>query len=156
MNIFTNNYFRKTCLKDKSFVLFLNSIRYCSIDINPSSSPDIPFNGCYFSILSYYSTQISSSTTKYYYKIPLSIFNIYVIVYYGGSYSSGSLYVTSNYKNIAPFAIMTQVSRNIRTPLPTTTSCNKYFYLTNSNYYSYSSYINICFEDNGFFSTLIT
>ena len=43
-----------------------------------------------------------------------------------------------------------QVSRNSRTSLPTTSSEDKYFYLTNSNYYSYSTYIYICFEDNNF------
>ena len=45
---------------------------------------------------------------------------------------------------------MTQVSRNSKTLLPTSTSFNKYFYLTNSNYYSYSNYIYIYLEDNNF------
>ena len=39
---------------------------------------------------------------------------------------------------------------NSRTSLPTTTSQDKYFYLTNSNYSSYSNYIYICLEDNNF------
>jgi len=45
---------------------------------------------------------------------------------------------------------MIKVSRNSRTSLPTTSSTDKYFYLTNSNYYLYSSYIYICLEDNNF------
>ena len=45
---------------------------------------------------------------------------------------------------------MTQVSINSKTSLPTTTSENKYFYLTNSNYSPYSSYIYICLEDSNF------
>ena len=139
------------CLEDNNFGLSLNSIRYCSVDTDPSSSPDIPFNGCYFSPLSYYSIQISSSTTKYYYKIHPSVFDVYEIVYYDGRNSSGNLYVTSNYKNLAPINIMTQLSRNIRISLPTTSSYSKYFFLTNSNYYSYSSYIYIYLEDYDFF-----
>ena len=42
---------------------------------------------------------------------------------------------------------MTQVNRNSKTSLPATNSENKYFYLTNSEYYSYSSNIYICLED---------
>ena len=45
---------------------------------------------------------------------------------------------------------MIKVSRNSRTSLPTTSSTDKYFYLTNSNYYLYSSYIYICLDDNNF------
>ena len=45
---------------------------------------------------------------------------------------------------------MTQVSRSSRASLPTTSSEDKYFYLTNRNYYSNSNYIYICLEDNNF------
>ena len=45
---------------------------------------------------------------------------------------------------------MTQVSRNTRTPLSTTTSEDKYFYLTNRDYNQYSSSIYFCLEDKGF------
>ena len=45
---------------------------------------------------------------------------------------------------------MAQVYRNSKTSLSTTSSEDKYFYLTNSNYYSYSNYIYICLEDNNF------
>ena len=43
---------------------------------------------------------------------------------------------------------MTSVCKNSREPLPTSTSYKKYFYLTNSAYYS--SYIYIRFEENNF------
>ena len=45
---------------------------------------------------------------------------------------------------------MTEVYRNSRTSLQTTVSEDKYFYLTNSNYYPHSNYIYICFEDNNY------
>ena len=43
---------------------------------------------------------------------------------------------------------MVQVSRNNKISLPITVGKIKYFYLTNSNYYSYSNYIYICFYDS--------
>ena len=45
---------------------------------------------------------------------------------------------------------MTSVYRNSEKSLPTTTSYKKYFYLTNSEYSYYSSYIYIRLEDNYF------
>ena len=45
---------------------------------------------------------------------------------------------------------MTKVSRNSRISLPTTSRENKYFYVTNSEYNSYSNYIYILFEDDDF------
>ena len=45
---------------------------------------------------------------------------------------------------------MTKVLRNSKTSLPVISTVDKYFYLTNSDYYSYSRYIYICFEDDNF------
>ena len=46
--------------------------------------------------------------------------------------------------------IFTYIRRNLRESLPTSISEDKYFYIKNSDYYSYSNNIYICFEDNGF------
>ena len=45
---------------------------------------------------------------------------------------------------------MTQVFRNSRTSLPTINSYDKYFYVSNNNYSTYSNTIYICLEDNNF------
>ena len=45
---------------------------------------------------------------------------------------------------------MTEVSKNSRTSLPTTTSEKNYFYLTNVDGHLYQDYIYICLEDNNF------
>ena len=45
---------------------------------------------------------------------------------------------------------MTKVNRNYKTYLTTTTSYSKYFYLTNNEYYTYSSYIYLYLEDDSF------
>ena len=45
---------------------------------------------------------------------------------------------------------MTSVYINSRKSLSTSTSEDKYFYLTNSEYSSYSGYIYVLLEDNGF------
>ena len=45
---------------------------------------------------------------------------------------------------------MTLVPRNTKTSLPTTSSADKYFYLTNINYISSSNYIYICLEDDDY------
>ena len=45
---------------------------------------------------------------------------------------------------------MTEVWGNRKISLPKAASENKYFYLTNINYYLYSRYIYICLEDNGY------
>ena len=70
--------------------------------------------------------------------------------FYEGSYSSGSIYITSNSNDLSQIIKMTQVYRNSKTYLPRATSEKKYFYLTNSEYYSYSTYIYICLEDKDF------
>ena len=133
------------CLEDNNFGLY-NDIKYCRTNTNPSIYPDNAV-GCSFITTSPYSTQISSGTPKYYYRISTTNSYIYSIVFYQGSFPDGNLYVTSDYKDLTQTVKMTQVSKNSRTSLPTTNSIDKYFYLTNSDYYSYSSYIYICFED---------
>ena len=138
------------CLEDNNFHLNYNNIKYCFTNTNPSSYPDIAIKNCSFISISYYSTQSSSDTIKYYYKISISISYTYSIVSYEGNNSSGNLHVTSDYNNFIQTVKMTQVSINSRTSLPTTSSEDKYFYLTNNNYSNYSSYIYICLEDNNF------
>ena len=135
---------------EDNFLLNYNDIKYCHTNINPSVYPYNAVNDCSFITLSYYSIQTSSSPTKYYYKIPTTSSYSYSIVYYEGSYSSGKLYVTSDYKDLVKIVKMTKVLRNSKTSLPVISTVDKYFYLTNSDYYSYSSYIYICFEDDNF------
>ena len=139
------------CLEDNNFGLNFNNIKYCCTNTNPYNYPEKAVSDCSFNSVPFYYNQNSSGTSKYFYKISITGSYSYSIVYYDGRNSSGSLYVTSDYKNLAPIIVkMTQVSRNLKTSLPTTTSENKYFYLINSNYSTYSSYIYICFEDNNF------
>ena len=150
--LINNDYYSTSyiyiCFEDNNFGLSDISIKFCLTKTNPSSSPDVAVSGCSFISIYYYYKQSSSGTIKYYYKIPLSYY-YYSIIYYQGSYSYGNLYVTTNYNDLVPTIKMTQVSRNSRASLPTTSSEDKYFYLTNNDYYSYS-YIYICFEDKNF------
>ena len=138
------------CLEDNSFDLSYNSIKYCQTSINPSSNPDSAINDDYWSKINYYKNKSSSGTTRYYYKFFVSSSEAYSIVYYDGKNSSGSLYVTSHYDDLSQSVKMTHVSRSSKTSLPTTSSINKYFYVNNSDYYSYSSYIYFYLEDNSF------
>ena len=126
--------------EDNNFGLSYNNIKYCRTSTT-SSSPDSAVNECSFSLISYYNSQSSSGIKKYCYKISNTNSLAYSIVYYEGSYSSGSLYVTSDDNDLTKTVKMTQVSRNSKKSLPTTTFENKYFYLTNSNYSIYSNYI---------------
>ena len=137
-------------LEDNNFGLSYNNIRYCRTNTNPSSNIDNVVYNCTFSTIYYYSRRSSSIKTKYYYRIPINSYFTYSIVYYEGSYSSGNLYVTTDYTDLVKNMKMTQVSRSSRASLPTTSSEDKYFYLTNRNYYSNSNYIYICLEDNNF------
>ena len=137
-------------LEDFIFNLDYSNVKYCHTDTNPDSYPDNTVNDCSFSSVYYYKSQTSSSTKKYYYKIPTSSSYSYTIIYYTGSYSPAYLYVTSDYNNLYPIVKMTSVYRNSRKSLPTNTSEDKYFYLTNNDYSSYSSNLYIFFEDNGF------
>ena len=105
-------------------------------------------SGCSFSYLYYYSSKSSYGTVKYFYKISNNISYSYTIVNYDGSSVTGSLYVTSDYNDLS--IKMIQVFINYRTSLPTSSSERNYFYLENSDYYKYSSYIYICLEDNNF------
>ena len=137
------------CLEDNGFGLNYYNVRYCGTNTNPNSSPDSAITSCSFTTIYYYSTQSSSGSTKYYYSISTSSSYDYTIVYYQGSNSNGNIYVISDYIELAKTIKMTQVSINSRISLETSSSFNKYFYLTNSNYL-YSSYIYICLEDNNF------
>ena len=137
-------------LSDHDFGFKYNSIKYCETSINPDSSPDSAVDTCSFSPISYYSYHSAGSSTVYYYKIPMINSNAYSIVYYEGKYSSGNLNVELNYTDSAQYIKIFQVPRNSRLSLPTSTSENNFFYLKNSDYYSYSEYIYIYFEDNNF------
>ena len=89
------------CLEDNNFGLSYNNIKYCGTNTNPNLSADDAISDCSFSNIFYYSTQSSSSSTKYYYKISTTNSYIYSIINYEGSYSSGNLYVTSDYQIIS-------------------------------------------------------
>ena len=145
---YSNNIY--ICLEDINFDLRYNNIKYCFTDTNPSSYPDIAIKNCSFISISYYNTQSSSNAIKYYYNISNTNSYAYSIVYYDGNNSSGNLYATSDYNDLAKTVNIIQVSINSKTSLPTNTLYYKYFSLTNSNYYSYSNYIYICLEDNNF------
>ena len=148
---YSYSYYIYICLEDNNFGLSNNNIKYCQTNINPDTNPENAVNNCSFSTKYYYdNTKSSSGTTKYYYKIPTSSSYSYSIINYEGSYSSGYLYVTSDYNDLVKTVKMTKVYRNSRTYLQTSSSYDKYFFLTNSNYYSNSYYIYICLEDNNF------
>ena len=85
---------------------------------------------------------------KYYSLIQnLGFQNIYSIVYYDGRFSTGYLYVTSDYIDLSKTPKMTYVPRDSKTSLPITNSENKYFYITNSDYNKYSNYLYFYLED---------
>jgi hypothetical protein len=138
------------CLEDYGFNLSYDNIKYCHTSNVSTSNINSVVRNCSFITINYYSNQSSSSRTKYYYKIPTTSSYNYSIVYYDGSDSSGRLYVTIDYNELVKSVKMTKVARNYRTSLIASTSYHKYFYLINSDYYSYSSYIYIYFEDNNF------
>ena len=138
------------CLEDYDFNLSYDNIKYCHTSNVSTSNIDSVVRNCSFITINYYSNQSSSSSSKYYYKIPTTSSYNYSIVYYDGSGSSGRLYVTIDYNELVKSVKMTKVARNYRTSLIASTSYHKYFYLINSDYYSYSSYIYIYFEDNNF------
>ena len=133
------------CLEDNNFGLSYNNIKYCCTNTYQYSPIDIAVLSCSFINSNYYDKESTSSTNKYYYKIKTSYLTQYTIVNYYGNSSSGYLYVTYDYKRLG--VKITKVSKNSRTSLPTTTKGKNYFYLENSNYYSY---IYICLEDNNF------
>ena len=135
-------------LEDNGFSLSYSNVKYCRTDTNPNYYPDSAVNGCTFYYASCYKSDTSSSTKKYYYQISYSGSYYYTIISYSGSYSYGYLYATSDNNNLYQTILMTQVYRNSEKSLPTSTSYKKYFYLTNSDYYS--SYIYIRLEDKNF------
>ena len=138
------------CLEDKGFGLNYNNIKHCYTSTNPSSNPDSAISGCSFATINYYSNKTSSGRTKYYYRFYSSNYNAYSIIYYDGNFPSGFLYVISDYNELPKSIQMTGISRNNKTSLSVSSSKDKYFYLTNSDYNSYSNYIYIYFEDNKF------
>ena len=106
------------CLEDINFDLRYNNIKYCFTDTNPSSYPDIAIKNCSFISISYYITQSSSNAIKYYYNISNTNSYAYSIVYYDGNNSSGNLYATSDYNDLAKTVNIIQVSINSKTSLP--------------------------------------
>ena len=127
------------CLEDDGFGLSYNNVKCCLRAYNPSSNPDNAVNYCTSPLINYYSIQSSSGTTKYFYKIPVSMSVYeYSIVYYEGNYSFGSLYVIYDYNDLSSI-ITTQVLINSRISLPTNSSLDKYFYITNKDFSKYSS-----------------
>ena len=106
-------------LEDNNFGLSYGSIKYFRTNTYPTSYTDSSINSISFSSISYYKRIYSSSTYKYYYEIPTTYYS-YTIVYYQGSSSSGNLFVTADYNNLASVK-MTQVYRNSNISLPTTT-----------------------------------
>ena len=148
-NYYSYSKYIYICLEDNNFGLNYNNIKYCLTNEDPTSNPGNVVSGCSFNKIPYHKSRSSSNTNKYYYKIPISSSSGYSIVSYEGS-SSGNLYVTSDYNNLFKNVNIAQVIRNSRTSLPTNSSEEKYFYLTNNNYNSYSHYIYICLEDNNF------
>lgn len=147
--IYTSKYIY-FCLEDSFFELNYNNIKYCQTSSYPSSSPESFINSCYFISISYYNHQSSSNKYEYYYKIPNDNFYIHTIVYYQGKLCNGDLYVTADYNDLAPDVQITKILRNSKALLPTKTSEIKYFYLTNSEYYSHSSFIYFYLEDKSF------
>ena len=136
-------------LEDNGFNIYSN-IEYCYTDFNPNLYPDLAVRLCSFHSVTYYNSETSSSTKKYYYKISTYNSYIYTLISYSGSYSTGSLYVTNDFYDLSILVKMTQVNRNSKLSLPTSISEDKYFYLTNNDYSSYTSCIYIRLEDKGF------
>ena len=109
-------------MEDNAFGLYYNNIKYCYTSNDPSSNSYNVVRSCPFTTINYYSRQFSFSTIKYYYKIPTTSSYNYSIVYYDGSYSGGRFYVTVDYNELAKSNKMTQVSRNYKTSLITSSS----------------------------------
>ena len=153
----TNNYYKETsyiyiCLEDNNFGLDYMDIKYCYTNTSLYNSLDIEdaICSCSFNYLYYYGNKKSSNITKYYYKILNTNFHSYSIIYYVGKYSSGSLYVSINFYDLSRDIKITQVSINLNKSLPVSSSYNKFFYLTNNEYYSYSKDIFFCLEEKSF------
>ena len=126
-------------LEDNGFGLNYNNIKFSGMGTSPDYDPYRAVSGASFNNLSFYRNQSYSGITKYYYKFYVSILNSYAFVYYEGSNNSGNLYAYWDYYDIV--VKMTQVSRNSTTSLPLTSTRDKYFYITNSDYYPHSSYV---------------
>ena len=130
------------------FSLRTSSIRICQTNTNPNSPPkSILMNCSTFDQIPSYGAQTYSNIKKYCFGISKSyrphVFrpNSYTIIYYDGSDSSGDLFVTINKDYFLPPVQMTEVKRNTTISLSINITEDKYFYLSNSEYYRYSSYI---------------
>ena len=138
------------CLEDSNFNLDNSNLKVCLTNTDPYNEPGNAVETCSFRSFSSYGSIPFSSSKKYYYKFSISSSFHYSIVSYNGSFSNGSLSVTSNYSDLLPNVLMTNVTINSTTPLSTITSKTNYFFLTNGDYSSNSSSIYICLEDNNF------
>ena len=150
----TNSYYNPYIyflLEDNAFSLNTSDIKYCqTTTYNLYSMKTIALSDCTFNPITYYSNQTSSNPKKYYYKLFSNRSYYHTIIYYSGSHNYGSLNVISKDYDLLLTIKMTKVNRNSHTSLPTNTSDDKYFYLTNRDYYLHSSYIYILLEDNNF------
>ena len=145
---YSNSNYIYICLEDDKYMLIYDKIKYCYTSNEPTINPDSIINGCSFTTINYYGSR--NSITKYYYKIPNNSSYTYSIVFYNGKSDLGYLYVTSDYIDLYKTFEMTYISRNTLRYLSTSPWSYKFFYLKNSDYYSYSNFIYICFEDYGF------
>ena len=89
------------CLEDDDFDLKYNYIKGCYVKDYPGTNPQTSVDSCssYFSTISYDSSYTTSSSKKYYYKIPYKSYN-YAIISYSGYHNYGNLYVTSDNTNL--------------------------------------------------------
>ena len=142
-----SNYIYFT-LEDNGFKIFGESIKYCITNTDPNSYSESDIKKCNFTEVTLYGC-LTYKGTKYYYMLPTNNSYIYTIFTYNGIYSYRNLYITSNYQESFPSVQITEVSNNTRTSLPTITSIDNFFDLTNNDYIS-DSMIYILLEDDGF------
>ena len=150
---YSNSNYIYICFEDNSFDLDYKDIKYCYTNSSLYFELDQKnaISSCSFNYLyCYFNNKLSSNITKYYYKIPNTNFHSYTIIYYDGKNDSGSLNLTSNFYDLSKDIKMTQVSINSNKSLPISSSYNKFFYLINSEYYSYSKDIYFRLEDKYF------
>ena len=86
--------------KDNSYYLDYNSLQICYTDNNPT----ISLQSCFFTTKTPFYKSISSSYREFCYeintKISNNVLNAFIVVFYSGSYSFGSLYVKASETNI--------------------------------------------------------
>ena len=104
-----SDYFDKSSyihilLEDNNFGLNYSNVKYCQTNTDPDSYPEGAASGCDFNdfnTLEYYNTEHYSNSGKFYYKYYVNSSYSYSVISYNGSYSSGNLYVTSDYKDLS-------------------------------------------------------